>query len=83
MKKQPPEPYEFYEKGPPSLAIEFWRGSWEFNFGGWRLHWLDDALPHRRTKLPEFIKRSGWVQLGPLYITYWCGRRAIHLDLVE
>ena len=81
MKKQPPEPYEFDEKGPPRLTIEFWRGSWRCNFRGWRLYWPDTPISGR--KLPEFISRIGWVELGPLYITYECGRRAIHRKLLD
>lgn len=81
MKKQPPEPYEFDEKGPSSLTISFWRGSWACNFRGWRLHWPDLTIGRR--KLPEFIKRVGWIEFGPLSIRYECGRRAIHRKLLD
>ena len=76
MNKNPPEGYVFYERNSPQLIITWSSSLGSFNLRGWKLDWPElTDLPRKK---PDFIKRSGWVELGPIAFQYFCGRRALN-----
>lgn len=77
MSKNPPEGYVFYDRIDPQLIITWSGSSGSFNLRGWKLDWPDPTDPPTRVK-PDFIKRVGWVELGPIAFQYFCGRRALN-----
>lgn len=80
MSKNPPEGYVFDEQYPWEFSICGNRPA-SFNLRGWKCEWPDLTDPP--IKKPDFIKRSGWVELGPIVFWYTCGRRALNEEKIK